>query len=258
MTDITELPASHRAHRAPLLWLVLALWFAGIVALARNGGFVLEATPLPILVLPAVALPVFGFWLAYRMLPGLQRWVAALDLAWLTGTQAWRVLGIVFVFLWAQGQAPTVFALVAGLGDIAVGVCAVAVSCGGGAPGRRLATGIRGADRRRSGRLHRGLRAGHPVFAGAAARRPGFADGADACLSDGPDPGVRSALFHPPAPAGLAAAGYGGARRIGCRSALPAGHGLPAGAALPRLRPRRLTAAPGITGSRAGSRLRRH
>jgi hypothetical protein len=57
----------------------------------------------------------------------LRVWVAGLDLAWLVGLQTFRVIGIVFLFVWALGHLPAVFALVAGLGDIAVGIAALSV-----------------------------------------------------------------------------------------------------------------------------------
>jgi hypothetical protein len=54
--------------------------------------------------------------------------VAQLDLALVVGVQTFRVIGILFLVDWAQGDAPAAFALPAGLGDIAVGVIALFVT----------------------------------------------------------------------------------------------------------------------------------
>lgn len=43
---------------------------------------------------------------------------------WLVGIQLYRVLGGVFLVLWLAGSVPGLFALPAGIGDVAVGVMA--------------------------------------------------------------------------------------------------------------------------------------
>jgi hypothetical protein len=58
------------------------------------------------------------------------------SLAWLTWPQVIRVVGVTFLIVMARGDLPAVFALPAGLGDIAVGIAAVPIA-------RRLARGDR-------------------------------------------------------------------------------------------------------------------
>jgi hypothetical protein len=57
-------------------------------------------------------------------------------LARLTWPHTFRILGIVFVITMALGKLPALFALLAGLGDIAIGIAAPVVA-------RRLAAGDR-------------------------------------------------------------------------------------------------------------------
>jgi hypothetical protein len=44
--------------------------------------------------------------------------------AWIVGVQFYRTLGVVFLMLYAAGKFPGLFALPAGLGDVAVGLSA--------------------------------------------------------------------------------------------------------------------------------------
>jgi hypothetical protein len=107
---------------------VIALWTGAIVLITQAGWFIDPSTSLPIRLMPAVAVPPAVFLIAYRFLPQLRRWVDGLDLAMVVGVQTFRVIGIVFVFDWAQGELPAVFAAPAGLGDIAVGAFALFVT----------------------------------------------------------------------------------------------------------------------------------
>lgn len=127
MTSLSGLSPS----RSPAILLPLAivtLWSAGILWFALNDGFVQPVGGLPIKLLIAFTLPVILFLLAYRTLPALRAWVAALDIALVVVAQTWRVLGIMFVALWALGNLPAAFALPAGLGDTAVGIAAAFVT----------------------------------------------------------------------------------------------------------------------------------
>ena len=54
----------------------------------------------------------------------LRRSAVRIDLRVLTAIQAWRVIGILFLGLYAFGLLPGVFAWPAGLGDVTVGVAA--------------------------------------------------------------------------------------------------------------------------------------
>ncbi len=81
---------------------------------------------------PPVALsafvPVALFLAAYGLSPAWRRIVRSFDLWVLTQMQLWRVVGFAFLPLYALGVLPGLFAWPAGLGDIAVGIAALAVS----------------------------------------------------------------------------------------------------------------------------------
>jgi hypothetical protein len=80
--------------------------------------------PIPLLPL-AIFLPLI---IAFLVLRGAGRIRAAIDAVppgCLVGLQVYRVLGGTFVVFWAFGAVPGVFALPAGLGDMAVGILAL-------------------------------------------------------------------------------------------------------------------------------------
>lgn len=121
MTDTTARP--NPIGHWPLL--ILPLWFAAILTLGLSDLFVEPNLPVPLRVVPAVLLPPLLFWLAFQRLPAVRDWVDELDLATVVGMQAWRVLGTSFLILWALSVLPAPFAVVGGLGDIAVGLVAL-------------------------------------------------------------------------------------------------------------------------------------
>jgi hypothetical protein len=113
--------------RHPLVWALLSIWFLAIVAAAGQGVFMTTGAAVPFPLALAAVLPPALYLLVYRTTPALRGWVAGLDLTWIVGAQTFRVIGAVFLMLWGLGQLPTVFALTAGLGDIAVGLLALTV-----------------------------------------------------------------------------------------------------------------------------------
>ena len=119
---MTPSPLQH-----PLLWLVLVGWFGAIIAVAHAGTFLTHGEAPPVRLALAAVIPPLIYLAAYRALPALRAWVAMLDLAWIVGAQTWRVIGVVFLMLWGLGELPSVFALTAGLGDLAVGIFALTV-----------------------------------------------------------------------------------------------------------------------------------
>ncbi len=60
----------------------------------------------------------------FRSWPLLRRALATVPNRWMVGVQLYRTLGVVFLLLYAGGHLPAVFALTAGLGDMAVGILA--------------------------------------------------------------------------------------------------------------------------------------
>ncbi|GGA78698.1 hypothetical protein GCM10011507_32410 [Edaphobacter acidisoli] len=114
-------------ERRKAVWAVAALltaWF--VVALVPSRAGFYHTGQLPTiqfgLLGPAAAvLVLFWSW------PFLRRVVDAVSQQWIVGVQFYRVLGVIFLVLYAIGQLPGVFALPAGLGDMAVGLAAPAV-----------------------------------------------------------------------------------------------------------------------------------
>jgi hypothetical protein len=98
-------------------WMVVAWLLAGVGAFAPGGR-------IPLLPLAIFVPQIVGF-LALRGEGRIRAAIDAIPPAWLVGLQAYRVLGGNFVVLWSLGALPGVFALPAGLGDMAVGILAL-------------------------------------------------------------------------------------------------------------------------------------
>jgi hypothetical protein len=118
---------SEPSGRRGIHWAVaiaLASWFLLVVSVGAAGGFVGEpgAPPLPIAIGVAGPLSIFFTWL--RLSQSFREFVLSLDLRLVAGMQAWRWAGLGFLALYAHNVLPAVFALPAGLGDMAVGVMA--------------------------------------------------------------------------------------------------------------------------------------
>jgi hypothetical protein len=92
-----------------LLGIVVLIWGAGVMTLAMAEAF-RQAPGQPPL---------------WHLVPAIRGWTESWDIATLVGIQTFRVLGVVFLFFWWIGSLPTLFALVAATGDIAVGILAI-------------------------------------------------------------------------------------------------------------------------------------
>jgi hypothetical protein len=103
---------------------VLAAWFALVVLVGASGGFVSAPGVLPLPIAIGVAAPVVVFLSAFWVSRRFREFVLTADLRLVTGIQAWRAAGFGFLALYAHGVLPGLFALPAGLGDIAIGVTA--------------------------------------------------------------------------------------------------------------------------------------
>lgn len=103
---------------------LLALWLAVAVAAGAAGVFEAGPTRPPLPLLAAVVGPPLLVAVAYRASSAFRAYALSIDLRLLTSMQAWRVLGGVFLALYAFGLLPGVFAWPAGLGDVAIGLAA--------------------------------------------------------------------------------------------------------------------------------------
>lgn len=109
---------------ATVLTIVLAVWFLLVLVGGALGVFqsAPSSPPLPILV--AIAGPLLLFALVYRASPPFRHFVLGIDLRLLTAIQSWRVIGGMFLALYAFDLLPGLFAWPAGVGDLAVGLAA--------------------------------------------------------------------------------------------------------------------------------------
>lgn len=104
--------------------LVLTGWFLLVVSLAAVGAFVApEGTP-PIAIAIGFGAPLIAFFAWLRLSPVFRDFVLSLDLRFIAGIQGWRWAGLGFLALYAHNILPGIFALPAGLGDMAVGFAA--------------------------------------------------------------------------------------------------------------------------------------
>lgn len=105
-------------------WGVLVVWFLAALAAGVMGAFTPDPGRAPINVVLAVGSPIVLFLIAYAAIARFRRFVLALDLRLLTIVQSWRILGAMFLVLYAHGLLPGSFAWPAGVGDALVGLAA--------------------------------------------------------------------------------------------------------------------------------------
>lgn len=108
-----------------VLGLVLLAWGTGVFLLSEAQGLRQSLGQPPLKLVGSIVIPVGIGVLLWRLVPAIRRWTDTWDLALLVGVQTFRVIGIVFLFVWWLGSLPTLFAWVAALGDIAVGIMAL-------------------------------------------------------------------------------------------------------------------------------------
>jgi hypothetical protein len=104
--------------------LALAVWFVIVVSLGADGAFIAPPGSAPVAIAAAVGAPLLLFFAALRLSQSFRDFVLTLDLRLIAGMQAWRWAGFGFLALYAHKILPGVFALTAGLGDMAIGVTA--------------------------------------------------------------------------------------------------------------------------------------
>jgi hypothetical protein len=102
----------------------LAAWLLLVLSLGAAGAFVGTPGKPPLAVAFAVAAPLAGFFIGLRRSSSFRQFVLSLDLRFIAGMQAWRWAGLGFLSLYAYKVLPAVFALPAGLGDMAIGAAA--------------------------------------------------------------------------------------------------------------------------------------
>jgi hypothetical protein len=102
----------------------MAVWLLLVLSLGAAGAFAGPpgTPPLPIAIAVSAPLALFFAWL--RLSRTIREFVLSLDLRFIVAMQGWRWAGLGFLDLYAYKVLPAVFALPAGLGDMAIGVTA--------------------------------------------------------------------------------------------------------------------------------------
>lgn len=122
----TELNQVQRRNTWLGVMIPFTLWLAVIWSAALNGVFP-DVSPIPLIPL-AVFLPVIiGVPILLRS-KRMGQMLDSMPVTWLVALQVYRVVGSGFLIGWAQGIAPGVFALPAGIGDVITGLLAVPVA----------------------------------------------------------------------------------------------------------------------------------
>jgi len=102
----------------------LIVWFGLVFLLGAQGAFVNNPGSPPLPIFFGVAIPLGLFLAAYFGLKSFRDFILGADLRFVTAIQAWRWAGGQFLWLYAWGVLPGLFAFPAGLGDMTIGVTA--------------------------------------------------------------------------------------------------------------------------------------
>jgi hypothetical protein len=124
----STLPSRERRVLVAAVATGLAVWFGAALYFGSQDVFRYSArNPRPYLGL-GVALPLV-FWLTTaRVWPALREALLRIPQYRLIGMQSLRVIGFLFLLAMVRGQLPAIFALLAGVGDILVGVGALEIA----------------------------------------------------------------------------------------------------------------------------------
>ena len=106
------------------IFVLVLIWFALVYGVSWFGLFSTHDIISPILIIVSVLLPPLLFLTVHSRSHKLQQSFSSLNIKTLTLLQTWRLVGIIFLILYARGELPGTFALPAGWGDIAVGITA--------------------------------------------------------------------------------------------------------------------------------------
>ncbi len=116
---------------------LLSAWFIFTLSASALGLLRTDAGRLPLPLLFAAMAPIALFLRWFAASAGFREFALSLDPRILTMVQAWRMGGYVFLALYAHGILPGLFALPAGLGDVAIGATAPFAAIKLATPSRR-------------------------------------------------------------------------------------------------------------------------
>ena len=116
--------ASERATSNTFVVFILILWFLLVAGGSALGVFQGHPSRPPLILGTAVILPVLVFVSAWSGSARFRRFILSMAIRATAFAQIGRILGGVFLILYAQGVLPGIFAFPAGLGDVAIGLTA--------------------------------------------------------------------------------------------------------------------------------------
>jgi hypothetical protein len=107
---------------------LIIVWFVSALAASALHLFRNDSERVGVAVAIAAMTPILVFALWFAASKGFRQFILSLDPVILTAAQSWRIIGFTFVLLQARSVLPTVFALPAGYGDMAIGATAAYVA----------------------------------------------------------------------------------------------------------------------------------
>lgn len=109
---------------------LIAAWFVFSLLASARHLYVTQRPNPPLPILLAFLVPIAAFLVWMRTSQSFRRFVFSLDPRVLTLVHAWRLGGFAFLTLYTYGILPGLFALPAGLGDMAIGATAPFIALG--------------------------------------------------------------------------------------------------------------------------------
>jgi len=116
-------PRPERLRAVTVSAAILLGWLAVAFGVSAAGFYHVTANGIPTIQY-GLLIPILVGVLMIRRSELTRRILDAVPQPWLVGVQFYRALGVVFLILYAAGQLPGLFALPAGIGDVAVGLSA--------------------------------------------------------------------------------------------------------------------------------------
>lgn len=104
--------------------LILSAWLLLVLSFGADGAFVGRPGTPPFGIAIGVGAPLLLFFAWLRLSQSFRDFALSLDLRLIASMQAWRWAGLGFLSLYAHKVLPGIFALPAGLGDMAIGITA--------------------------------------------------------------------------------------------------------------------------------------
>ena len=123
-----EAPARSRYATAGVLSIALLAWLAAARYLGAANTYAATGEASVPTIMFGLLIPLVVATIGVRLWENMASLVSAIPLPLVVAAQIYRVLGGIFLVLWAGGRLPWQFALPAGIGDVVTGCLAVVVA----------------------------------------------------------------------------------------------------------------------------------